>query len=136
MTVRRQTPLIAAALAAGIGAAWLAAHRDFEPYQTADAPFALLVGWSFVGSGLVAWWQRPHNRLGPAMVFTGFAWFATFLTDAHDAWIFTLGTALESVYLVGFVFIVLSFPSGRLQGGMERAPVSYTHLTLPTILLV
>jgi signal transduction histidine kinase len=123
MTVRRQTPLIAAALAAGIGAAWLAAHRDFEPYQTADAPLALLVGWSFVGSGLVAWWQRPRNRLGAAMVFTGFAWFATFLTDAHDAWIFTLGTALESVYLVGFVFIVLSFPSGRLQSWIERALV-------------
>src|SRR5581483_8957942 len=38
-------------------------------------------------------------------------------------WLFTLGTALESVYLVGFVFIVLSFPSGRLQGGMERTLV-------------
>jgi signal transduction histidine kinase len=121
MTARRQTLLVAAALAAGVAAAWLAAHRDFEPYQTADAPLALLVGWSFVGSGLVAWWQRPHNRLGPAMVFTGFAWFATFLTDAHEAWLFTFGTALESVYLVGFVFIVLSFPSGRLPGWMERA---------------
>jgi signal transduction histidine kinase len=123
MTVRRQTLLVAAALAAGVAAAWLAAHRDFEPYQTADAPLALLVGWSFVGSGLVAWWQRPRNRLGPAMVFTGFAWFATFLTDAHQAWLFTLGTALESVYLVGFVFIVLSFPSGRLHAWIERALV-------------
>jgi len=123
MTVRRQTLLVSAALAAGVAAAWLAAHRNFEPYQTADAPLALLVGWSFIGSGLVAWWQRPHNRLGPAMVFTGFAWFATFLTDAHHPWLFTLGTALESVYLVGFVFIVLSFPSGRLQGWMERSLV-------------
>ena len=60
--------------------------------------------------------SRPRNRLGPAMVFTGFAWFATFLTDAHGRWPFTVGTALQSVYLVGFVFIVLSFPSGRLQG--------------------
>jgi len=32
-----------------------------------------VVSWSFVGSGLVAWWQRPHDRLGPATVFTGFA---------------------------------------------------------------
>jgi signal transduction histidine kinase len=123
MSTRRQTLLVVAALAAGVGAAWLAAHRDFEPYQTADVPLALLVGWSFVGSGLVAWRQRPRNRLGRAMVFTGFAWFATFLTDAHQAWLFTLGTALESVYLVGFVFIVLSFPSGRLAGWMERALV-------------
>jgi hypothetical protein len=113
--------LAPAALAAGLGAAWLAVGRDFEPYQTADWPLALLVGWSFVGSGLVAWRQRPHNRLGPAMVFTGFAWFATFLTDAHGRWLFTAGTAVQSVYLVGFVFIVLSFPSGRLHGRVDRA---------------
>jgi signal transduction histidine kinase len=113
--------LVPAALAAGVGAAWLAAGREFEPYQTADWPLALLVGWSFVGSGLVAWRQRPRNRLGPAMVFTGFAWFATFLTDAHGRLPFTLGTAVQSVYLVGFVFIVLSFPSGRLHGRVDRS---------------
>jgi signal transduction histidine kinase len=115
--------LVPAAVAAGVGAAWLAARRDFEPYQTADWPLALLVGWSFIGSGLVAWRQRPRNRLGPVMVFTGFAWFATFLTDAHTAWVFTGGTAVQSVYLVGFVFIVLSFPSGRLQGRIDRAVI-------------
>lgn len=75
--------LALAAVATGVGAAWLAARRDFAPYQTADWPLALLVGWSFVGSGLLAWRQRPRNRLGPVMVLTGFAWFATFLTDAQ-----------------------------------------------------
>jgi signal transduction histidine kinase len=121
MSARREKVLALAALAAGVGAAWLAVGRDFEPYQTADWPLALLVGWSFVGSGLVAWRQQPRNRLGSAMVFTGFAWFATFLTDAHVRWLFTVGTALESVYLVGFVFIVLSFPTGRLRGRLDRA---------------
>jgi signal transduction histidine kinase len=120
MTVRRRVLLALAAVATGVGAAWLAAHRDFAPYQTAAWPLALLVGWSFVGSGLVAWRQRPRNRLGPVMVFTGFAWFATFLTDAHGSWLFTVGTAVQSVYLVGFVFIVLSFPAGRLQGRVDR----------------
>jgi hypothetical protein len=43
-----------AALAAGALAAWLAAARTFEPYQTADAPLAVLVGWTFVASGLIA----------------------------------------------------------------------------------
>jgi signal transduction histidine kinase len=123
MSARRETALGVAALAAGVGAAWLAVGRDFEPYQTADWPLALLVGWSFVGSGLVAWRQQPHNRLGPAMVFTGFAWFATFLTDAHVPWLFTVGTAVQSVYLVGFVFIVLSFPTGRLRGRVDRGVI-------------
>lgn len=112
-----------AALAAGAGAAYLADGRDFEPYQTASAPLALLVGWAFVGSGLVALRRRPRNLLGPVMVFTGFAWFATFLTDAHDPWLFTIGTALQSVYLVGFAYLILSFPTGRLPGRAERAVV-------------
>ena len=113
-----------AALAAGVGAALLAAGRVDEPYQTADAPLALLVGWTFVASGLVAWRQRPGNRLGPVMIFTGFAWFATFLTDAHAGWPFTLGTAIQSVYLVGFVYLVLSFPTGRLRGRADMALIA------------
>ena len=71
-----RTKLVAfalAALAAGAGAVYLADGRDFEPYQTASAPLALLVGWAFVGSGLVALRRRPRNPLGPVMVFTGFA---------------------------------------------------------------
>ncbi len=113
-----------AALAAGVGAALLAAGRVDEPYQTADAPLALLVGWTFVASGLVAWRQQPGNRLGPVMIVTGFAWFATFLTDAHTGWPFTLGTAIQSVYLVGFVYLVLSFPTGRLRGRLDAALIA------------
>jgi len=113
-----------AALMAGVGAAWLAVGRVDEPYQTADAPLALLVGWTFVGSGLVAWRQRPGNRLGPVMIVTGFAWFATFLTDAHAGWAFTLGTAIQSVYLVGFAYLVLSFPTGRLRGPVDTALIA------------
>jgi signal transduction histidine kinase len=54
------------------------------------------------------------------MVFIGFAWFVTFLADSDNPVVFTLGTALENVYLLGFVYLVLSFPSGRLRGRLER----------------
>ena len=27
----------------------------------------LLIGWSFVGTGLFMWWRRPENRLGMLM---------------------------------------------------------------------
>ena len=53
------------------------------PYQTVGVPACLLVGWSFIGCGLIARQQRPGNWLGPVMIFVGFAWFATFLTDAN-----------------------------------------------------
>src|SRR5205823_4970555 len=62
----------------------------------------------------------PDNRLGKVMVLTGFAWFASFLTDAHQSLLFSVGTAVQSVYLLGFVYLVLAFPSGRLQTRLER----------------
>jgi signal transduction histidine kinase len=116
----KQAYLAISALLAGGAAAWLAAHRTFEPYQTTSAPLALLVGWSFIGSGLAAGRVRPGNPLGKVMVLTGFAWFASFLTDAHQSLPFSIGTAVQSLYLVGFVYLVLAFPSGRLQTGLER----------------
>ena len=45
---------------------------------------------------------------------------ASFLTDAHQSLLFSIGTAVQSVYLVGFVYLVLAFPSGRLRTGLER----------------
>jgi hypothetical protein len=88
--------LVAAiALAAGVGAAVLVAGSDREPVPTwASAGLALLVGWAYIGSGLVAWRHRPELLLGPVMVFIGFAWFVTFLADSDDPLLFTFGTAL------------------------------------------
>jgi nucleotide-binding universal stress UspA family protein len=35
-----------------------------------------LIGWSFVGSGLMAWHRRRTSRFGALMMAVGFAWFA------------------------------------------------------------
>ncbi len=118
---RREALVVALALAAGAGAAALAAGSDRAPEPTwASALLALLVGWAYIGSGLVAQRHRPDTRLGLVMIFIGFAWFATFLADSDDPLLSTLGTALENVYLLGFVYLVLSFPGGRLRGPLER----------------
>jgi signal transduction histidine kinase len=113
------------ALAAGVGAALLvlASDRERSPVA-ASALLALVVGWTFIASGLIARRQRPDNRLGTVMVFVGFAWFATFLSDAGSSLVFTVGKALESVYLIGFVYLVLSFPTGRLRGRIERTLIA------------
>jgi hypothetical protein len=66
------------------------------------------------------------------MVFIGFAWFATFVADAHDSFAFTAGTAVEDIYLLGFVYLVLSFPTGRLHGRVDRALVA-AALVLVTV---
>jgi len=113
--------IVCAALAAGVGAAWLELTSDRVAANGPAAALTLLVGWSFIACGLVAWRQRPANRLGPVMLFIGFAWFATFLADWQRPLPFTVGTALEDLYLVGFVFLILSFPSGRLTRPLDRA---------------
>jgi signal transduction histidine kinase len=112
-----------AALLAGAAAALLAGNRADVPYQTASVPLALLVGWSFIGSGLAAWWARPQSRVGKVMVLTGFAWFASFLTDAPQPLLFTLGTAVQCAYLAGLAYLIISFPSGRLQTHVDRVVI-------------
>jgi signal transduction histidine kinase len=123
--MRRDLLIALFALGAGVGVVLLVLGSDREPSPAAaSAVLALVVGWAYVGSGLIARRQRPENRLGTVMVFIGFAWFATFLADADASLVFTLGTALESIYLLGFVYLVLSFPTGRLRSGLDRALIA------------
>jgi signal transduction histidine kinase len=129
--MRRDLFIALLALGAGVGVVLLVLGSDREPSPAAaSAVLALVVGWAYVGSGLIARRQRPENRLGTVMVFIGFAWFATFLADADASLVFTLGTALESIYLLGFVYLVLSFPTGRLRSRLDRA------LTAAAVVLV
>jgi signal transduction histidine kinase len=123
--MRRDLFIALLALAAGAGAALLVLGSDRERSPVAaSAVLALVVGWAYIASGLIARRQRPGNRLGTVMVFVGFAWFATFLADSGSSAVFTLGKALESVYLVGFVYLVLSFPTGRLRSRLDRALIA------------
>ena len=48
---------------------------------------------------------------------------------------FTLGTALEDVYLLGFVYLMLSFPSGRLRGRLDRVLIT-AAIVLTTVVEV
>jgi signal transduction histidine kinase len=123
--MRRDLLIALLALGAGVGAALLVLGSDRERSPAAaSAALALVVGWAYIGSGLIARRQRPENRLGAVMVLIGFAWFATFLADAGSSLPFTLGKALESVYLLGFVYLVISFPTGRLRSKLDVALVA------------
>ena len=110
-------------LLAGAGAFWAARSAVYHRSEIPSAPLAVLVGWSFIGSGLLSWRAQPDNRLGPVMVLTGFAWFASVLEEANGAVLFTIGQAFQVLYLAGFLYVVLSFPSGRLQTALDRVLV-------------
>ena len=115
--------VVPAAILAGVGATWLSAHAGANRPTEPGPYLTLLVGASLIGSGFASWRARPENRLGPVMVLTGFAWFAGLLSEATSAPLYTLGVAVEYVFVAGFVYIVLSFPSGQLHGRLDRTIV-------------
>ena len=74
----------------------------------------LVTGWTLIACGLVGWARRPDSRSGPLLAATGFAWFAAnFASD-------------ELLYLHRgpLIHLVLSYPSGRLRRGLDRAAVA------------
>jgi signal transduction histidine kinase len=93
---------------------------------------AALLSWvtlSFVFAGVVAWWRRPQSRFGPLMIVAGFASFLASLSSANVASVFTIGIAFDLVAAVVFLHVFLAFPSGRLQGRVERSLIAAAYLT-------
>jgi signal transduction histidine kinase len=121
LEVKRIAPaVVAAALAAGIAvsvAVFTSATAD-HPVRT--GLFTLVIGLSFVGAGLVARSRRPENRTGSVMVATGFLWFIAQLGYSDRHLLNTVGTATELLFVIGFAYLLLSFPDGRLHSRLER----------------
>jgi signal transduction histidine kinase len=112
--------LAAAGVLACAGAVWLAANQPPGRPTEPGPVLTLLVGASLLGCGLASWRARPETRVGKIMVFTGFAWFAELLVNASPSWLNTIGLAVQSVWIIGLVYLLLSFPSGRLTGRLDR----------------
>ena len=125
-----------AGVAAGAGAVVVVLTSGGESSPGAAAALTLVIGWAYIGSGLVAWRQRPENRLGPVMIFIGFSWFLAALVDADQSLVFSAGKAAEDLPLLGFVYLVLAFPSGRLRTGLDRALVAAAAVLTTLVELV
>ena len=129
---------VAAAAAGGIFLA-LTLGSDHVDNRGATAALGLLVGWSFTGTGLLAWWRRPGNRTGALMTAAGFAWFASGMGSADDDVLYTAGITLDALFPVIAGHLVLAFPTGRLETRAERiiiavGYVSATLLQVPSLL--
>lgn len=113
-----------AAVAAGIGAAAAVLSNDRWSDPELHAILGLAIGWSFVASGLVAARERPESRTGAVMALTGFLWLASLLEWSNDSVPFTIGTFLETAYLLGLGYLLVTFPHGRLDSRAGRALVA------------
>jgi signal transduction histidine kinase len=120
----------AAGLAFGLACAALILTSDHVHERGIEAALALLVGWSFVGTGLFAWWRRPANRTGLLMTAAGFAWFASEISASNDDLLFTIGIALDGLFVAVVGHLLLAFPTGRLQTRAERALVALSYVAV------
>jgi signal transduction histidine kinase len=88
----------------------------------------LLVGWTFIGAGLVGWFRRPQSGTGSLMVVTGFTWFVGNFASADVRPIAWLGTQALYLYRGPLVHAVLSLPSGRLSSRLDRGAVAVGYI--------
>jgi signal transduction histidine kinase len=104
-----------AALIVGAAASALIVSSDHIDKPGLGVAIGLLIAWSFIGTGLYAWWRRPSSRFGALMVLVGFTFVLGSLTASDDPVIFTAGVLLSSIYYVVFAHVLLAYPDGRLE---------------------
>jgi signal transduction histidine kinase len=87
------------------------------------AVLTVLVAWSFVASGFVAWTRRPENRMGALLVILGLWWTAGQLMEpptTSSSLVYAIGVVWRLAWTFGFVFALLSFPRGRLFRRVDK----------------
>ena len=95
----------------GVGESSTHVHHNTAAYLI----LGLLVGWSFMIAGQVAWVRRPGNLIGPLMCATALSWLCNGLTDWPSDVVFTVGELFASLWLGLLVHTILAYPSGRLR---------------------
>jgi signal transduction histidine kinase len=136
MTPTVRTAAIAiAALVAGALSCAVALSSDHQDEQAVWAVFGPAVLWNFVGVGLYAWNRRPERRIGVLMILLGFAWFVFTLESSDSAFLYTLALVAGPLWGSVFLHIGISFPSGRLAPGRDRALVIAGYVIFPFALV-
>ena len=80
-------------------------------------------GYAFVLAGLVAWARRPSNRSGPLMLGIGLTWFGGDFLFAPVPLVGPASFAAQAVARILFSWLLLAFPSGRLESDLHRGAV-------------
>lgn len=91
-----------------------------EQEQALNAVLTLLPSWSFIGTGLFAWWRRPSNRTGMLMVLVGFTWLFIPLSLSDSPALFGVSMYASNTAWVMLALLLLSFPTGRLEKPWHR----------------
>lgn len=111
-------------------------NSDQESDPLSTSILGLAVGWSFIGTGLFAWWRRPSNPTGALMAAAGFTWFLNSLWLANAPGVMIVGIVTSNLSIVILVQLLLSFPSGHLESPAAKAVVIVGYVDAVLLRLV
>jgi DNA-binding CsgD family transcriptional regulator len=94
---------------------------------TLPAPVHVAIGWSFLAAGLVAWRQRPENRLGLLMTITGVVWFGRDFDWFGSATAHHASELSQNLFLALLVHQIVVFPYGVARAHIERMLVAAAY---------
>ncbi len=107
-----------------------------DQVQVGAVVFYPLIGWSFIGTGLFAWWRRPANRLGALMAAVGFVWFLAALIASDVPGLFAIGGLLNALPFAILLHMLVAFPTGRLETRGERFLVAVAYFDVTVMQLI
>jgi signal transduction histidine kinase len=118
---------------------WGLATSDFAEDRGLWIALNWVIGGGFVGTGLLAWYRRPDNRVGTLMVAAGFTFFVGTAAMTEPPLLFTIGHWFGNLFAAVAIHLVLAFPSGRLESRLDRFLVAASYFVttigfLPLIL--
>ena len=131
MSAARTAGLVVAALAVGVAVAALQLASEHRDARVVWAVFAPAVGWSFIGTGLFVWRNRPEHRIGLLMILLGFGWFLDAVDAANAPLLYTIPTAIGGLWGALFLHLGLSFPTGHLPERIDRVLVAAGYVVFP-----
>jgi len=116
----RETLVLVLAVAAAVAAVWVTLEADFLSYpgwlsvQKAD----LILGPVLVG---LYWLRvRPGSRFGWLLIAYGFVCAGYITQSFANSWLFGIGLSWESLIFLGNLLLILTFPTGRLDGPFAK----------------
>ena len=121
------------ALLAGTAAA-VALTGDF-PHEASLAERHALIILTPIAVGLYAWSEGTHRRFGRLLVLAGVGWFFASLAGSSDPVLHSVGRVSTWVVEAGLFYLILAFPSGRLNARVDRV-LAWCAVALVGILYV
>jgi signal transduction histidine kinase len=118
----------AVGIALAIPVAAIIADSDHTNLKGLFAALSVLVAWSFLGTGLYLWDQRPDNLTGPLMVALAFSWLIAGLSASNASGLFIAGSLLSGLPFAILTHLLFAFPDGRLRSKWDRRFVILGYL--------